>query len=82
MSAALALIFLAEAVSPCAPALGGGAKIVRESGPVDAAPFEQLGPAVSVVTQPTDIQQTGAESEEPDADEPAEQCAAVRIQIV
>ena len=82
MSAALALIFLAEAVSPCAPALGGGAKIVRESGPVDAAPFEQLGPAVSVVTRPTDIQQTGAESEEPNADEPAEQCAAVRIQIV
>jgi len=82
MSAALALILLAEAVSPCAPALGGGAKIVRESGPVDAAPFEQLGPAVSVVTRPTDIQQTGAESNEPDADEPAEQCAAVRIQIV
>jgi hypothetical protein len=82
MSAALALILLAEAVSPCAPALGGGAKIVRESGPVDAAPFERLGPAVSVVTRPTDIQQTGAESKEPDADEPAEQCAAVRIQIV
>ena len=82
MSAALALILLAEAVSPCAPALGGGAKIVRESGPVDAAPFERLGPAVSVVTRPTDIQQTGAESEEPNADEPAEQCAAVRIQIV
>ena len=82
MSAALALILLAEAVSPCAPALGGGAKIVRESGPVDAAPFERLGPAVSVVTRPTEVQQTGVESEEPDADEPAEQCAAVRIQIV
>ena len=47
-----------------------------------AAPFERLGPAVSVVTRPTEVQQTGVESEEPDADEPAEQCAAVRIQIV
>ena len=82
MSAALALILLAEAVSPCAPALGGGAKIVRESGPVDAAPFERLGPATSVVTRPTEIQQTAAEQPEDSGDEAAQQCAAVRVQIV
>lgn len=80
MSAAIALILLAEAASSCAPAgaarLGGGAVLVRPVGTFAPAPFERLGPAASVVAKSQGIRQTGApsEAEEPDADPPAEQC--------
>lgn len=49
MSAALALILLAEVASVCAPAdaplLAGGATLVRPVGTSDPVPFERLGPA-------------------------------------
>jgi hypothetical protein len=87
MSAAFALMLLAEAVTTCptstAPRLGGGAALVREGGTVDSAPFERLGPTTSVVTRPVDIQQTHAEQagDQPQDGEPAAQCTPVAFPI-
>ena len=65
MIAATALLLMAEAASACAPVtrLGGGALLVRPVGTFEALPFERLGPVESILSPPTEIQQTGAEAE-------------------
>ena len=86
MIAAPVLILLAEATTACAPSgayrLGGGATMIRPIGTFEPLPFEQLGPAPSVVTRPTEIQQTGAASPEPDADEPEAEQPAQQCEII
>jgi hypothetical protein len=87
MSAALALILLAEAAAACPPAgpvqLPGGATVVRPVGTDKPLPFEQLGPATGIEKSDA-IRQTGADAEpaSPDADSTAEQCSERPIQIV
>jgi hypothetical protein len=85
MSAVAALILLAEAASPCAPAarLAGGAMLVREDGVIAPVPFEHLGPAISVRARPNEIQQVDVTSgvDEAQPDQAADQCEAVIIPI-
>ena len=83
MSVAFALMLLAEAVAPCAPAgavrLPGGATIVRPVGTIERLPFEPLGPTTSVVERVT-VQQTDAPADADGADaeaDGAEQCPAL-----
>jgi len=84
MSAAIALMLLAEAATSCALApareleLPGGATIVRPVGTSDPVPFEPLGPAPAV-SKPHSIQQAdapvdaGASVDDPSSD----QCEAL-----
>ncbi|HVU29706.1 MAG TPA: hypothetical protein VHE36_04830 [Sphingomicrobium sp.] len=87
MSAALALMLFAEAVSPCARArelkMPGGATIVRPVGTSDPAPFERLGPAPSLL-RPQIIHETGSSDDPPEMEmKPApEQCVADPVEIV
>lgn len=92
MSAALALILLAEAATSCAPAgaplLPGGATVVRPVGTLEPVPFERLGPATSMPKSDA-IQQTAAdresadhETDDPDAEPAAEQCELLPLHIV
>ena len=87
MSAALALILLAEAATSCAPAapplLPGGATVVRPVGKIEPVPFERLGPATPF-PKAEGVKQTAAdiEPDEPDAEPPAEQCELVPLHIV
>ena len=84
-----AALMLADAAAPCAGAdnarLGGGAMLIRPVGTDEAAPLVQLGPTVSVVAHPTEIEQVGAKkppaSHEADKAAPG-QCPAVTIHIV
>ena len=64
MSAAFALIMLAEAAATCAPApprCAGGAVIVRPVGKANPVPFERLGPAAGI-EKDKKVEQTGAEA--------------------
>lgn len=85
---AAAMILLADVAAPCATTenarLGGGAMIVRPVGTDGAAPLVQLGPTVSVMTTPTEIQQVGASNpaDKADAEPAADQCPAIAIHIV
>lgn len=83
MSAALALILLAEAATACAPPqLPGGATVIRPVGKAEPVPFERLGPATSV-PRSDDIHQTAADKdEEPDAEASTEQCNARPVHFV
>lgn len=86
MSAAIALIFLAEAATSCASDRGempGGATIVRPVGTSDPVPFEPLGPAPAM-SKPDVIQQVSAADDAGDpGDGPAPaQCEVVSVQIV
>ena len=78
MIAASAMLFLAQAVTPCTtaglPRLGGGAVLLRPVTSFEAVPFVQLGPATSIRTKRESIQQTGATA---GAGETPEQCEAV-----
>ena len=88
MIAAAALILLADVAAPCATAddarLGGGAMLVRPVGTDGAAPLVPLGPTVSVVTSPSEVQQVGAVKPNltPPADQAPGQCPAISIHIV
>ena len=86
MSAALALILLAEAAtscaSPAAPQLAGGATLVRPVGKSEPLPVEKLGPATAFPKSDA-IHQTAADThpdqqdaEPSDENEPVEQCEA------
>jgi hypothetical protein len=77
----LILHFLAQAIPSCVQPLGGGAKIVRESGPLESVPFESLGPATSVIQRPKQVQQTASPDTDRDESDNA-QCTARPIQIV
>ena len=81
MIAASAMLFVAQAVTPCTtaglPRLGGGAVLVRPVSGGAPMPFLQLGPTTSVRAKPDTIQQTGADQKLPDATESAHQCEAV-----
>ncbi len=65
MIAASAMIFLAQAVTPCTtaglPRLGGGAVLLRPVTGEVTIPFLQLGPTTSVRARPDTIQQAGAD---------------------
>ena len=64
MSAAFALILLAEAAATCAPAaprFAGGAVIVRPVGRAEPVPFMRLGPATGI-EKDKKVEQTGAEA--------------------
>ena len=79
MSAAFALIMLAEAAATCAPAprFAGGAVIVRPVGRAEPLPLQHLGPATGIEKDKA-IEQTGAEAP-PKRSEPAqspERCEA------
>jgi len=88
MITAAALILLADIAAPCATAenarLGGGAMLVRPVGTDGAAPLVELGPTLSVVTRPTEIQQVAAPktADKPNAEPAADQCPAASIHIV
>jgi hypothetical protein len=88
IAAASTLLMLAEAVAACASPggarLGGGAMVVRPVGTLEPMAVQPLGPTTSVVSRPTEIQQTGAagKTDEPAAEEPAEQCEATPVEIV
>ena len=79
MSAAFALIILAEAATACAPAprFAGGAVIVRPVGRAEPVPFEHLGPATGIAKDKA-IEQTGAEApaKESEPARAAEPCEA------
>lgn len=88
MSAAFALILLAQAATPCPSAapvpLPGGATIVRPVGKVEPLPFEQLGPATGL-SKPEAVDHTGAASggEQPAGDaEPLATCAVAAVDII
>ena len=81
MSAALALILLAEAATSCAPAdaprLAGGATLVRPVGKAEPLPLERLGPAEGL-TRSDAVHQVAAEkkTDQPDAEPATETCEA------
>ena len=83
MSAAIALILLAQTAAPCTPLgsrpLAGRAVVIRPVTTLEVPPFERLGPATSVRKKPQGIQRTGASSETDDRDttESAQHCEAV-----
>ena len=87
MSAAIALILLAEAATSCAPAHGielpGGATIVRPVGTFDPVPFEALGPAPGM-SKPDIIQQADAPVGAGDSGDgsPPDQCEVAPLLIV
>lgn len=85
MSAAIALILMAEAATACAPArevqLPGGATIVRPVGTSDPVPFEPLGPAPGIARSDV-IQQTEAPAGDPADEPPPQQCEVVPLKIV
>jgi hypothetical protein len=87
MSAAIALMLLAEAATSCTPARGvalpGGATIIRPVGTSEPVPFEALGPAPRL-SRPHTIQQAAAPAEPGDtADEPpSEQCEVLPLRIM
>ena len=88
MIAVSALILLAEVSATCAPLgsarLGGDAMFVLPVGTFEPVPFERLGPTTSVVTRPEEVQQASgtAPDQDPESDQPAEQCAVADILIV
>ena len=73
MIAAAAMLFVAQAVTPCTtaglPRLGGGAVLIRPVNGATPPPFVQLGPTTSVVGGRDRIRRTSAE--------PVQQCEAV-----
>ena len=81
MVAASAMLFLSQALTPCTtagtPRLGGGAVLVRPVTDLAPVPFLLLGPATSIRAKREGIQQTGAASAQPEADEPARQCEPI-----
>ena len=87
MSAALALILLAEAATSCAPAdaprLAGGATLVRPVGKAEPVPFERLGPTEGLA-KPDAVHQVAAdiENDRPESDQAAEQCEVPPIHFV
>ena len=80
MIAASAMLFVAQAVTPCTtaglPRLGGGAVLIRPVTNIEAVPFLQLGPTTSVRSKPERVQQVGATAP-PAAGMPTRQCEAV-----
>lgn len=88
MTAAIAMILLAEATSTCAPVsasrLGSHAILVRPVGTFDPVPFERLGPAPEIVIKPSDVQRVAAAPKDDDAegDSPARPCEMPGIPIV
>lgn len=87
MSAAAALILLAEAATACAPPapsrLRAGAIVIRPVATADAPPFAVLGPAAPLTTEPK-IQKTAASEGATDRKDapPPEQCKALPIHMV
>lgn len=86
MSAAAALILLAEAATACAPPapprLRAGAIIIRPVATADAPPFALLGPAAPLTTEPK-IHKTAASDSATGRDAPpVEQCKAPLIHMV
>jgi len=85
MSAAFALIILAEAAATCAPAsrFAGGAVIVRPVGIGEPQPFKRLGPAPGV-EKSKEIHQVGAGTQAKDREEDStpQPCDAVVIHQV
>jgi hypothetical protein len=87
MSAALALILLAQAATACPPAgdvrLPGGATLVRPVGTDAPLPVEKLGPAEPIQKSGA-LRRTGAESdgEKPEKAPAAEPCDADPIENV
>lgn len=87
MSAAIALLLLAETATTCAPVgtsrLGGHAVLVRPVGTFDAVPFERLGPAPGIVIKPSDMQRVAATPTdgEPQGNPPARPCETPGIAI-
>ena len=88
MSAAIALILLAETSTTCAPVgasrLGGRATFVRPVGTLDPMPFERLGPAPGIVTRPSDMQRVAGthKDDAPEGDSPADPCEVTGITII
>ena len=89
MSAAIALILMAETSTTCAPVgasrLGGRATVVRPVGTLDPVPFERLGPAPGIVIKPSDMQRVAGATtvdEEQGGDAPADPCEGSGIPIV
>jgi len=82
MGAAVALIFLAEAATTCAPAgstrLKAGATVVPAIVTVQADPFDPSALTSASATDPTEPKQTGPRvvTEDPDADQAEEQQCA------
>jgi len=80
MSAAFALIMLAETAAACAPGprFAGGAVIVRPVGRAEAVPFEHLGPATGI-EKDKKIEQTGAQTPAKDHEpaEPSQPCEPI-----
>ena len=80
MSAAFALIMLAEAATACAPSprFAGGAIIVRPVGRAEAVPFEHLGPATGI-EKDKKVEQTGAQAPAKDHEpaEPSQPCKPI-----
>jgi hypothetical protein len=87
MSAAIALVLLAETTTTCAPGgasrLGGHAILVRPVGTFDPVPFERLGPAPAIVIKPSDMQWVAATptDDEPERSPPAHPCEMPGIAI-
>ena len=81
MSAALALILLAEAATSCAPAdaprLAGGATLVRPVGKAEPLPLERLGPTEGLAKSDA-VHQVAAEkkADQPDAEPAVDTCEA------
>jgi hypothetical protein len=87
MSAAFALLMLAQAVAACPPAadvrLPGGATLVRPVGTDAPLPIEKLGPAEAI--QKSDaIRQTSApaDGEKPEKAPAEEPCEAAPVEMV
>ena len=87
MSAAIALLLLAETATTCAPVrtsrLGGHAVLVRPVGTFDAVPFERLGPSPGIVIKPSDMQRVAAmpTDGEPQGNPPPRPCETPGIAI-
>jgi hypothetical protein len=88
MSAAIALIFLAEASANCAPAdtnrLRAGASVVQAIVTVEPQSFEPPAATTAALNEPADGEDSSgsAEAQEPDeADQPADQCPALPLPI-
>jgi hypothetical protein len=88
MSAAIALILMAETSTTCAPVgasrLGGHATVVRPVGTLDSVPFERLGPAPGIVIKPSDMQRVAATPQDDEAHDhsPTDPCEGTGIPIV
>jgi hypothetical protein len=83
MSAAFALIMLAEAATACAPAprFAGGAVIVRPVGRAEPVPLQHLGPATGIAKDKA-IEQTGAPMKELEPAQASQPCETVVLHQV